>query len=292
MKRKFKFDYCLLQYEHNPWLKERLNIGVLLYSEAANFLQIRTRSWDGRILQSYPNIEKASFTEDLNQIARSIKIFLRTEFQQPSFTPSLKSLPSINLSEYGALRIGQLLSPDMDTSYRWEVGGVGVCNSPSEKLDQLFHRFVSSYDKPKNDVSRSDGQVWSTFSSKISERKLDRFIEADMTVGTDLGPVRFHAGYKNGATHVIQPSSFDLKDEEHIGSKAAKWAGFAQAVKSYSRGGVQAHFLLGHPCKSNLEDSFDRAKRYLEKITGAKNVVAEEDSDYLADVIESQMQGH
>ncbi|MDN3712530.1 DUF3037 domain-containing protein [Paracoccus cavernae] len=211
MKRNFKFDYCLLQYEHNPWLKERLNIGVLLYSEAANFLQLETRSWDGRILQSYPNIEKASFTEDLNQIARSIKIFLRTDFKQPSLLPSLKSLPSIDQSEYGALRIAQLLSPDMDTSYRWEAGGVGVCSSPSEKLDQLFHRFVTSYDKPRNDTNRSDSQVWSTFSSKLSERKLDRFIEVDKTVTTDLGPVKFHAGYRNGALHVIQPFPLTLK---------------------------------------------------------------------------------
>ncbi|MFB9221651.1 DUF3037 domain-containing protein [Paracoccus cavernae] len=292
MKRNFKFDYCLLQYEHNPWLKERLNIGVLLYSEAANFLQLETRSWDGRILQSYPNIEKASFTEDLNQIARSIKIFLRTDFKQPSLLPSLKSLPSIDQSEYGALRIAQLLSPDMDTSYRWEAGGVGVCSSPSEKLDQLFHRFVTSYDKPRNDTNRSDSQVWSTFSSKLSERKLDRFIEVDKTVTTDLGPVKFHAGYRNGALHVIQPLSFDLKDEEQIGSKAARWAGYAQAVKSYSQGSVQSHFVLGHPRKPNLEDSFDRAKKYLEKITGARNVVTEENSSDFADIIEGQMQGH
>ncbi|MDN3712529.1 hypothetical protein QWZ10_13585 [Paracoccus cavernae] len=63
-------------------------------------------------------------------------------------------------------------------------------------------------------------------------------------------------------------------------------------MKSYSQGSVQSHFVLGHPRKPNLEDSFDRAKKYLEKITGARNVVTEENSSDFADIIEGQMQGH
>lgn len=292
MKRKFRFDYCLLQYEHNPWLKERLNIGVLLHSEEANYLQLVTRSWDGRISQSYPNLEKANFTEDLKQIERSVRNYFRTEFTQPSLLPSTEFMVAWARSEHESLRLGRLLSPDMDSSYRWVSGGVGVCSSLDKKLEQLFQRFVSSYDKPKHDSNRSDSQVWSTFSSKLSERKLDQFIEADKTVSTDLGPVKFHAGYKNGALHVIQPLSFDLKDEEQVGAKAARWAGYAEAVRSYSAGNIQPHFVLGHPCREMLESSFQRARKYLGKITGHDNVVTEENSDQFVDMIEDQMKHH
>ena len=41
MIRKLPFSYCLLQYEHDPWLKERLNIGVLLMCEEAQFVELK-----------------------------------------------------------------------------------------------------------------------------------------------------------------------------------------------------------------------------------------------------------
>ncbi|MFY0309663.1 DUF3037 domain-containing protein [Leisingera sp. D0M16] len=292
MKRKLKFGYCLLQYEHNPWLKERLNIGILVFGPSANYLKLKTRGWDGRILSSYPGLEKANFTEDLKQIERSVTSFFRKGFREPSLFLEDKLASTLNKEEHDALWIGQMLSPDADSSYRWVAGGVGLCSSLDEKLEQLYLRFVSCYDKPKHDANRTDGQVWSTFSSKLSERNLERFIEPDKTVRTDLGPVKFHAGYQNGSLHVIQPLSFDLSDEDHVSSKAAKWAGYAQSVQSYSKGAVKPHFVLGRPAKQRLEGSFDRARLFLEKMSGLGSVVTEENSEQFVDTIERQMAGH
>ena len=292
MKRKFKFGYCLLQYEHNPWLKERLNIGVLVFGPTNNFLRLKTRGWDGRILSSYPNLEKANFTEDLRQIERCVKHYCRTDFKEPSlFRESARACGLIN-TEHDVLCIGRMLSPDMDSSYRWEAGGVGICASLDDKLEQLFHRFVISYDKSKHEANRSDVQVWSTFSTKLSERNLERFIEPDKTVSTDLGPVKFHAAYQNGALHVIQPLSFDLSDEDHVSAKAAKWAGYAQSIRSISEGAVKPHFLIGRPLKAKLNDSFDRAKYFLEKVSGPDSVVTEKNAERFVNTIEEQKVDH
>lgn len=292
MKRKFKFDYCLLQYEHNPWLKERLNIGVMLRGKNSRYLKLKTRKWNGRILDSYPNLEKANFTEDLHQIERTVRNFVRTELNETNQMQFPELTRSFGWTKHDALWLGKFLSPDMDSSYRWEAGGVGVCDSLDEKLEQLFLRFVSTYDKPKHELSRSDDHVWSTFSSKLSERKLDHFVEPNKTVSTDLGPVKFHAGYQNGALHVIQPLSFDLSDEDRVSSKAAKWAGFAQSAKSFSNGAVQPHFVVGRPAKARLAKPYERVRNFLEKISGQGSVVAEEDSDQFVDIIEEQMKCH
>ncbi|UWS06406.1 DUF3037 domain-containing protein [Phaeobacter inhibens] len=292
MKTKFKFGYCLLQYEHNPWLKERMNIGVVLFSLDAGFLKLKTRGWSGRVLDSYPDIQRANFTESLNQIERSFINFERRELKEPGFFPDATVSDVLSKPERQAFCISQFLSPDLDTSFRWAIGGVGVCVSLETKLEQIFQRFVTTHDKPKPEPNRTDSSVWSTFSKKLSERNLDRFISPDKTVQTDLGPVRFQASYQNGSLHVIQPLSFDLSDEERVSSKAAKWASFAQSARNISFGKVQPHFVLGKPLRPSLDESFERAKAYLEKLSGAGNVVTEDNSESFVDSIEEHLSAH
>lgn len=292
MKHKINFSYCLLQYEHDPWLKERLNIGVLVFGPSAGYMRLKTRSWDGRILSAYPNMERANFTEDLKQVQRSIKTFAQKTLREPSLFMNAKQTELNSNSEQEAVSLARLLSPDVDSSYRWDFGGVGLCSSLDAKLEQLFNRYVTSYDKPKTDASRSDEEVWSTFRNKLAERELAHIIAPDTTVKSDLGKVKFHASYQNGALHVIQPLSFDLSDEENIGVKAAKWAGYAQSVDSYSKGKVKPHFVVGRPSKESLIHSFERASAFLEKMSGTGNVVTEENSDQFIDTIASQIKAH
>lgn len=292
MKHKIKFTYCLLQYEHDPWLKERLNIGVLVFGSSANYMRLKTRSWDGRILSAYPSLEKAHFTEDLKQVHRSIGTFASKALSEPSLFMNANRTELHSRSDHEAFNLAKLLSPDVDSSYRWDFGGVGLCSSLDDKLEQLFSRYVTSYDKPKTEASRSDEEVWSTFSSKLAERELGHIIEPDRIVQSDLGKVKFHASYQNGALHVIQPLSFDLTDEENIGIKAGKWASYAQSIESYSNGTVKPHFVIGRPTKDNLIPSFQRASAFLEKMSGTGNVVTEENSDKFVDTIADQIRAH
>jgi hypothetical protein len=292
MKHTIKFTYCLLQYEHDPWLKERLNIGVLVFGPSAKYMRLKTRSWDGRILSAYPSLERANFTEDLKQVQRSIRTFANKALSEPSLFLNAKQTELNSRSEQEAFNLAKLLSPDVDSSYRWDFGGVGLCSSLDDKLEQLFSRYVTSYDKPKAEASRSDEEVWSTFSSKLAARELGHIIEPDKTVQSDLGKVKFHASYQNGALHVIQSLSFDLTDEENIGIKAGKWASYAQSIESYSNGRVKPHFVIGRPTRDNLIPSFERASAFLEKMSGTGNVVTEENSDQFVDTIADQIRAH
>jgi|GEM_PF-3387444 len=292
MKHMIKYTYCLLQYEHDPWLKERLNIGVLVFGSSEKYIRLKTRSWDGRILSAYPNLEKVNFTEDLKQVKRSVEKFALKSLKKPSLFVNIKQTELIGKAEQKAFYLAKMLSPDVDSSYRWDFGGVGLCSSLDEKTDQLFTRYVTSYDKPKIDSARSDEEVWSTLRNKLAERELVKFIEQDKVVRSDLGNVKFHASYTNGALHVIQPLSFDLNDEDNIGNKAAKWAGYAQSINSYSGNKVKTHFLLGRPTKNRLMNSFDRANAFLEKMSANGNVITEENSAQFADTIEMQLKSH
>ena len=158
---KASFSYCLLQYEHNPWLKERLNIGVLLFCEDRQFLQLMTRSWDGRISAAYPSLNKAGFTEDLRQIDRAIVKLSRSDFRQQSLFSSVLDRAFEDKRTNIALKLASAVAPGSDSSYRWNAGGVGYLSSPGKKLRELFDRFVNSYDGERKRPNRSDENVWS-----------------------------------------------------------------------------------------------------------------------------------
>lgn len=304
MSVKASFSYCLLQYAHNPWLKERLNIGVLMYCEQHRFLRLKTRSWDGRISSAYPNMNRASFTEDLKQIERSVIRYSHGREKQPSLFYSSLSIEkdSYSLSNANSLEaskldidaetIASLVAPASDSSYRWAAGGTGICASPENKLHSLFDRFVYPYEVEKKAPKRSDDQVWSGVTKLLIERNLAERIEASPVVRTDLGSIKFQAGYQNGTFHVIQPLSFDLSDSDHIGAKAAKWAGYAQALSSSRRGQVTAQYLLGAPSSDELRSSFESAARYLRNFVGSENVYEEAQSETFVDKIEDDLRDH
>jgi len=167
-----------------------------------------------------------------------------------------------------------------------------VCKSPDQKLEELFQRFVARFDKPKKLANRTDQQVWAVLDEKLTERNLDQFIETDKMVESDLGLLKFYKGYRNGSLHLIQPLSFDLADEENVQEKASRWGGYSRSVCERNEGAVQPHLVLGRPSRANLEEPFERAKRFLENMIGQENVVIEDQADAFVDLIERQLSHH
>ncbi|MGR3651252.1 MAG: DUF3037 domain-containing protein [Roseovarius sp.] len=293
MSKKFSFSYCLLQYRHNPWLKERMNIGVLLYAAGASFLKLTVRGWDGRITAAYPDMNKAAFTEDLKQISRAVQRFNQKNIINPDLLSKVNDWGHRSDKGNEAKLLASMIAPGFDSSYTWAEGGVGVCSGPEERLEKLFQRFVAPFDKEKPQAARSDEQVWSEVSKLIIARKLAEKIEVEPRVQTDLGPIKFQAGYQNGSFHAIQPLSFDLADEDRIGAKAGKWSGFAQAVKAASnRREVVTQFVLGRPTNDSLISPYRSARTFLQSIVGTENVVEEQDSSEFVDRIEVDLRDH
>jgi hypothetical protein len=293
MNYKFPFSYCLLQYRHNPWLKERMNIGVLLYCPDASFLKLNVRGWDGRIKAAYPDLNKSAFTEDLKQIRRSLDRFEISSIRNADMIE--RGIREELSSQKGnpARHIAYLVAPGGDSSYAWVDGGTGICNSPEDKLNSLYQRFVSPYDLPKAPSARSDDQVWSDISRIIASRKLSDKIETDPTVKTDLGTIKFQAGYQNGAFHAIQSLSFDLKDEDRISAKAGKWSGFAHAVKDANlKRETVTQFILGKPTVNRLLPAYRDARRYLSNVVGQENVVEESEGIQFVDRLEHDILSH
>lgn len=290
--KKIPFSYSILQYEHNPWLKERLNIGVLLFSPTENFLRIKSRGWHGRILAAYSNVDKRSFTEDLRRIETAVSRFAKAEVSHRNlFSEPL--LADISLAgANSASRAAKLIAPDLDSSYRWADGGVGLCDSLEEKLEQLFERFVTIYDEEKAIPARSDDQVWSSFSAQLEQNSLLRHITPNPKIATAAGPIICQAKYVNGSLNVIQSLSFDLKEESGLTGKALNWGGRADAIRKSNGSDTRVHFVLGKPKLRSLDESFRRTFNYLTEQDGAGIVVTDDAALPLLQKIEEQMAGH
>lgn len=285
------YSYCLLQYRHNPWLQERLNIGVLLLSDRSNFLRLKVRGWQGRVTSAYPDLNKSAFTEDLKQLDRAVFKYSKGGFRQSSlFSKNL--LTDLSTQMNPAHTIATSLAPAGDSSYEWKPGGVGTAANLDAKLQALFHRFVEPYEVERKPAKRTDVEVWARTGQLIRERQLDEHIDLEPLVQTEFGRVKFQAGYRNGAYHVVQPLSFDLADNEHVGAKAAKWAGYANALTNTH--GVRANpkFVLGPPLQDDLQETFFSATKHLKKIVGSENVYLESESHLLVDRISDDIRLH
>ncbi len=289
--KKIPFSYSILQYEHNPWLKERLNIGVLLFSPSANFLRIKSRGWQGRISAAYSNVDKRSFTEDLRRIETAVSRFAKAEVSHRNlFSETLLADISI-AGDNLASRAAKLIAPDLDSSYRWVDGGVGLCDSLEEKLEELFERFVTVYDPARSEAARSDNQVWQSFSPLLETRGLSQHISHEPIFTTLLGTIKCQASYRNGSLNVIQPLSFDLT-ESGITEKTARWGAYAEAIRQAYGEGTKTHFVLGEPRAQDLYSKFRGASQYLSDKAEGGVVVSERAPFTLLDTIANQMAGH
>lgn len=293
MNENFKFSYCLLQYRHNPWLKERMNIGVLMFSRSNSFFKLKVRSWDGRIAAAYPNINKAAFSEDLRQISRAIERFEVKKLKTSDLFNHLLVSELSEKQENHAMRLAMSIASGRDSSYTWAEGGTGTCSCLDARLNSIFQRFVAPFDREKSPVSRTDEQVWTEVSRLIAARNIAEKIEADPKINTELGLIKFQAGYQNGSFHAIQSLSFDLSDEEHISAKAGKWSGFAHAVKYQKRKReVVTQFVLGKPSKDNLMRQYGVARDFLRNVVGHDNVIEEVNAVSFVDRIENDLKHH
>ncbi|WP_283179038.1 DUF3037 domain-containing protein [Gemmobacter sp. 24YEA27] len=239
---KHAYSYAVLQYRHDVWVGEALNAGVLLFSESARFLKLKTRTGQGRLAQAYPDLDHGAFRDAVKAMGRR---FDRIASTSGLFMPS-----------GGALEVGKtVLRPD-DSSLSWGMTGSGVAVDPEEALEKLYGRFVGRYDKAAGREPRTDEMVFETVRRKLELAELYQRVQPKL-VKSKFGSIQFKHTIENGVLHVIQPVSFDSADADNMLDKAAKWAGRLQSIAELE-GQVRPYFVTGRPSDRALMGQYDR----------------------------------
>lgn len=266
MNTKTKYSYTILRYVHDLVTGEFVNMGVVLFSPDAEFLRAKLRHRSRRVTQFFPEARGSSLTRTLSILEKNIN----------RAGERLRSNPHQDLfkaMERDVMSIARAHIPFDDSGFQWSPVRGGLSVDLSKTLDDLFDRLVTRYDEPSTRGSRSDDEVWKSFSRVLNVRRLeDRIIEHEIESSIDT--VHFDKALKNGKWHLLEPVSFDLMDGATIKKKAQQIVGQMTVLKDSSED-FDVYLLVGEPQSADVKKDYEIALRTLDTIPISKHVYPE-----------------
>lgn len=278
---KFSYTYRTIKYVHDPVVGEALNVGVILFAPSLPWVGILTESRFSRLSKAFRGFHRDSYRSTLRLYELAIKGLLdswKTEL------PGVNELPS------DIVQVTNVLSPDPNLTFQFGDIRAGVATNPEHALDQIFQRMVLSQAPGDSEGGRSDNDVWNKFRVSLHSRSIDSAL-MKKSFQSDRVDMEFDHAFKNGAWHVLQPLSFDLKDPQSIQRKAAVWVGYSSGLEDQPDLGT-IYLLLGRPGDGEAFKAYKRAKALLEKVPLEHKLVEEEEAEDFARDLAKFMQKH
>jgi hypothetical protein len=279
MTSKQPYSYVVLRYIHDVLTGEFVNVGLVLVAPGQSLILTRVRKTFGRIKHVFPDLDSDSYKRAIGAIERGMKAVDRGLRSEGLFK-----------SDRTARDYGRIALPLDDSSLQWSPVGAGLTADPQKTFDQLYHRFVSKYDRPSQH-RKSDDDVWRPVEAKLKEQGIKVELEPKRVHG-NTDTVEFRHAWKNGKWHVYEPLSFDLSDADHIKDKARRWLGHLAAVKNGAVEDVQIHFIVGRPQSVALESAYQTAVEILRKVPFENDVFEEDQIDVFVSRIEDEVRFH
>lgn len=272
------YSFSVLRYVHDGVTSEFVNIGIAVYSGDASFLKAKCTIQYGRITRMFDRIDGERFKQLVRYVEDGIvKLGSNLKQQTLSFAPLGTTIESL---------LREIL-PEDDSAIQFSPPSYGVSLDLEETLRQLFERYVERYAGQADIPSRSDDEVWRTFKTALEAKGLLPYLHTKRITAPDYD-YEFKTAWKNGVWHVYEPVSFDLVEGASILDKANRWLGRA-ANLAESEEPFHLHLLIGAPQEARLKPVFARAQNILKKMSGASDVVLEEEADAFASDLEREI---
>lgn len=277
---KTPYTYTILRYVHDTMTGEFINVGVALLAPAERYASIVCRTTYSRLAKTFPGMNGDSF--------RSLMRFIQARFEEigdrlRNELP-LEELPST------VLGLAHTVLPADDSSLQWSPAGSGLTANPSETLEQLFGRMVSTYDERPSRESRTDEEIWRKFRRDFESRHLLKHFQPK-TIAVQDDEIQFQYAWKNGVWHCLEPISFDLAQAESIRDKAHKWLGQIMSVKDAGEK-FKLYLLLGQPFRPELRAAYNGAVSILRKIPVENEIVHEDEAAEFSARFASEIESH
>ncbi len=129
---KHPYTYTVLCYRHDVAIGEHVNVGVLVYSREARYLDIRLREDDARVVAFFPDLDRAAFRDTLAVVARGIAAL------------AADAVADTTYADAGA--VGRAVVPADDSAWQWLPTGSGIASDMQATTDHLYRRLVVRYD--------------------------------------------------------------------------------------------------------------------------------------------------
>lgn len=280
---KVRYTFSLVRYVHDPIAGESMNVGVLLFSPASSFLDVKLEYRYERFSSAFARFDGERFKQVLQYFSSAM------EEARESLAPRLlfvrDSADSMTSSDF-AKRIWT----DPGLSFRVSEPMAGIGEDMPSVLHELFDRFVTSQYERQDSEHLSDDQVWSIYRGKLSS-EVTRNLRPK-TFETSDYKIEFPHAFQNERWHVLQPLSMDYAAQARIQDKATRWLGAGtnlcespEAVKG------KYYFLLHPPEVRKHHDAYMKAKNILHKIPLEHEIYEEDDAGRLSEELLSHLQG-
>lgn len=279
MTTKKPYSYVVLRYVHDILTGEFVNVGLVVVVPGQPLILTKARKTFGRIKNIFPDLDSEAYKRAIEAIERGMK----------SVERSLKS-EGLFKGEKTAGDYARIALPLDDSSLQWSPVGAGLTSDPQKTFDQLYHRFITRYDRPSQ-RRRSDEDVWRPVEAKLKEQGVQVSLGSKRVHGS-TDAVDFRHAWKNGHWHVYEPLSFDLSDADNIKDKARRWLGHLSAVKVGATEDVQVHFLVGRPQSASLVPAYKNALEILRQVPFDNRVFEEDQIDDFVNEIEDEVRQH
>lgn len=269
------YEFSVLRYSYDPLTQEFINVGIVLHSVTAGFLQAKLNTNYGRASRIFGKIDGTRYRFILRHLQDELDK-LGSELTQGHLFISPASL-EVSLSR---------ILPLDDSSLRFDKGGAGISDDLAKACDRIYRRYVLGNDVEQTECKTRE-DVWRTFRKPLEQRLIATRLAPKRIVAKDYG-YEFQHAWKNGVWNLYEPISFDLLEEHAIREKANKWLGRSLSLSESSEA-FKLTLLLGAPQSSRMRDAFQHAENILNKMPVNKEIVREHEAEAFASELESQL---
>lgn len=274
-----KYQYQLIQYVHDHFTGEFVNMGIVVYAPGDAYLNCKLVKRHTRIKALFPQVNGRF----IDSVLKSIEVNIKRKANE------LKELfrPDEQLNKITAA----IISED-NSAIRFTPVKLGLDIDPDAALHDLFGQLVEKYmPEVSKSKSLSDYDVWQKKYREYFEKFNITNKLVKHTLQTNNDEFQFEKAWKNDIWHCYQPISFALQDKESVKDKVYRWSGKLKELQSAKE---ELHLTFLTAGTKNHKDLESFIKEYLtfDANTLKTEIIKENQAKEFAQAVKELMDAH
>lgn len=280
-KHRIPYSYCILRYVHDPAAGEALNVGVLAFAPAEQWVDCRIEQRYSRLSSTFRDFNGHHYRAATRRTMAAVSV-LQSRWRD--------SLSLGNDSPKSLEHLCRFLFPDPGLSLQCGETFSGLAHDLNAAVTDIFERMVTSQHPEGVESRRNDAQVWAVFQEPFERAGVLQMLQPKRFASKDFS-IEFDYAWKNTEWHVLQPVSMDYRQNDSLQKAATMWLGNATALKDQEELG-ELDLLLGPPQSSAQRLAYARAKDLLRKMPVPHRLIEEDEASDFADECAAMMREH
>jgi len=264
-----KYSFVVLQYRHDSFSDERVNLAVLFVCPDVRHVSFLAARKFSRMTAMFPSVDWRAVKYSLSDVRNAVK---------RSYPRS--SIGSLFDRASDAKAMTRALFQSEETAFIWGPSGSGVTPDHKATASRLLERYVTRYEQDSTKL-KTDAYLAKKIYDSFSKKGIFRDLQA-VSIEGNIDRVDFKFAWKNGKWNCIQPLSFDLATIDGIKDKARRWAGNLLAVQDEAES-FRAFFVVSPPTNEEYAGEYQKAIKILESGPVVPEIFTEDRTDDLAD---------